>query len=90
MQLTIFGADFLQHFRLVVDLVAGQLLDTTTTVQFRPAMTVTGTPLLANIKALPPEFRDLFSEFQDVANLGGSVTAFKHGVQYVLDTFGGQ
>ncbi len=87
-QLPILGADFLRHFRLVVDLAAGQLLDTVTLERFGPAATVGGGTLTANVLATPPEFRGLFSDFQDVANPSGSISAAKHGVQHVLETTG--
>jgi hypothetical protein len=38
----ILGADFLRRFRLVIDLVAGQLLDSKNMEQFRPKATVGG------------------------------------------------
>jgi hypothetical protein len=87
-QLPILGTDFLRHFQLVVDLAAGQLLDSTTMERFGPATTVDGSSLMANVKATPPEFRDLFSEFQDVANPTGSIPVSKHGVEHILETTG--
>jgi hypothetical protein len=63
--LLILGADFLWQHRLVVDLAAGQLLDTNTMDRFGPAVTVGGGNLLARVQATSPELRDLFSEYQD-------------------------
>jgi hypothetical protein len=71
---------------LVVDLTAGQLLDTFTRDRFGPETTVGGSNLLARIQAMPPEFRGLFSEYQDVANPFGGILVYKHGVEYALDT----
>ncbi len=88
MQLPILGTDFFRHFRLVVDLAASQLLDTATMERFGPATTVDGSSLMANVMATPPAFRDLFSEFQDVANPTGSIPVSKHGVEHILETTG--
>ncbi len=63
----------------MVDLSARRLLDATTLHQFPAAPTAAGsslssTPaggLYAALEATPPEFRGLFSEFQDVANHSG-------------------
>jgi hypothetical protein len=87
-QLSILGADFLRCHHLVVDLGAGQLLDTATMERFGPASTVGGSTLLAKLQATPPEFRDLFSEYQDVANPDGGIPVSKHGMEQVLETTG--
>jgi hypothetical protein len=87
-QLPILGADFLRQHHLVVDLAAGQLLDTSTMDRFGPAVTVGGGSLFARVQATPTEFRDLFSEYQDVANTSGHIPASKHGVEHVLETVG--
>jgi hypothetical protein len=52
-QLPILGADFLRRNRLVVDLAAGQLLDTATMERFGPASTVGGSTLLAKLQSPP-------------------------------------
>jgi hypothetical protein len=62
-QLPIIGADFLRHFRLVVDLAAGLLLGTRSMERFGPQDTVGGSPLTTHILATPPEFWELFSDF---------------------------
>jgi hypothetical protein len=72
----------------VVDLAAGQLLDTNTMDRFGPAVTVSGGSLLARVQATPLEFCDLFSKYQDVANLSGRIPASKHGGEHVLETVG--
>jgi hypothetical protein len=40
------------------------------------------------VLATPPEYQDLFSNFQDVANPSGRMPTSKHGVQHVLETTG--
>jgi hypothetical protein len=54
MQLPIIGADFLRHFRLVVDLATCLLLDTKSIERFGPQATVGGSPLTAHILATQP------------------------------------
>ncbi len=71
---------------MVVDLTASQLLDTFTRDRFGPETTVGGSNLLARIQAMPPEFRGLCSEYQDVANPFSGILVYKHGVEYALDT----
>jgi hypothetical protein len=83
-QLPIIDADFLRHFRLVVDLAAVLLLDTRRMERFGPQATVRDSPLTADISATPPEFQELFSDFQDVANPSGRIPVSKHGVQHIL------
>jgi hypothetical protein len=46
--------------------------------RFEPAVTVEGSSLMANIVAMPPEFRDLFLDFQDVTNPAGRIPVSKH------------
>jgi hypothetical protein len=84
----ILGADFLKFFKLVVDMDAGQLLDLATMQRFGPAACSSSSGLLANIQATPKAFRDLFTEFQDVANPSGRLPDVKHGVEHVLETTG--
>jgi hypothetical protein len=85
-QQPILGADFLRFYKLVVDMDAGQLLDLATMQRFGPATIESG--LLANVQATPEAFRDLFTEFQDVANPTGKLPDAKHGVEHVLETTG--
>jgi hypothetical protein len=89
------GADFLKHFHLVVDLVASQLLDTRTLRRFAagPPAATDGPPpssrgLFAAVEATPPAFRQIFSQFQDVANAEGRLPPAKHKTLHHIKTTG--
>ncbi len=43
---------------------------------------------MAHILATPLGFRELFSDFQDVANPSSRIPVSKHGVQHILQTTG--
>ncbi len=91
----ILGADFLKHFHLVVDLAASQLLDTRTLRRLAagpPAGTDVPPPssrgLFAGVEATPPAFRQIFSQFQDVANTEGRLPPAKHKTLHHIKTAG--
>ncbi len=89
----ILGADFLEHFGLVVDLAAGQLLDTVMLQCFPVALTPASPPLLRGglftaVAATPQEFRGIFSEFQHVASQSGVMPPATHDVVHHIDTEG--
>jgi hypothetical protein len=91
----ILGADFLKHFHLVVELVGSQLLDTRTLRRFAagpPAATdappQSSRGLFAAVEAMPPVFRQIFSQFQDVANAEGRLPPAKHKTLHHIKTTG--
>ncbi len=91
----ILGADFLKHFHLVVDLAASQLLDTRTLRRLAagpPAATNVPPPssrgLFDAVEATPPVFRQIFSQFQDVANAEGRLPPAKHKTMHHIKTTG--
>jgi hypothetical protein len=88
-------ADLLKHFHLVVDLAASQLLDTRTLRRFAagpPAATDAPPPssrgLFATVEVTPPAFRQIFSQFQDVANAEGKLSPAKHKTLHHIKTTG--
>jgi hypothetical protein len=77
-------------FGLVVDLAAGQLVDTASLARIGPATVHEGqlSSLLATVQATPPRYRQLLSEFPEVVSSSGAATTPKHGVEHVIETTG--
>ena len=84
----ILGADFLRHFRLVVDLASGQVLDTVSLERFRFAPESGESNLLAVVASIDSPYRSLICQFQDVANEGGKLPDPVRGVVHRIETDG--
>ena len=91
----IIGIDFLKHFKLVVDAAAGQLIDTRTmaVISAVPAGDKQSTTagkggLYCAIGTVPPAYRGLLVEFQDVLNPKGDLPPPTHDVEHHLITTG--
>jgi hypothetical protein len=84
----ILDADFLKHFHLVVDLAASQLLDTRTLRRFAAGPPPSSRSLFAAVEATLPAFRQIFSQFQDVANAEGRLPPAKHKTLHHIKTTG--
>jgi hypothetical protein len=91
----IIGIDFLKHFKLVVDAAAGQLIDTRTMAVIpaapgsdkRSAATSRG-GLFCTVGTVPPAYRGLLVDFQDVLNPAGDLPPPTHEVEHQLITKG--
>jgi len=87
----ILGIDFLRHYRLMVDPVAGQLVDIATATPLSAEGPVPVPPhrgLVAAVSHTPLEMRDLLVEFQDVFNEAARLPPPIHGVEHHLVTSG--
>jgi hypothetical protein len=60
------GADFLRHYKLIVNLAAGCLMDAATLQLIGSSAPAAGGGLLAVLEATPPELRALISQFPEV------------------------
>ncbi|XP_029667054.1 uncharacterized protein LOC115237853 [Formica exsecta] len=82
----ILGADFLQHFNLLVDLNRRKLLNSTTQLSASGRVTHTPTPALSTIN-VNGEYHDLLREFVDITNSCVPKKG-KHEVQHFIETKG--
>jgi Reverse transcriptase (RNA-dependent DNA polymerase) len=84
----IIGADFLRHFKLIVNLSAGCLMDAETLQPLGSSASPIGGGLMAVLEATPPRLRALISQFPEVVNASGKLPPIKHSVQHVIVTVG--
>jgi hypothetical protein len=82
------GADFLCHFKLIVNLSAGCLMDAETLQPLGSSASQVGGGLMAVLEATPPRLRALISQFPEVVNATGKLPPIKHSVQHVIVTAG--
>jgi hypothetical protein len=91
----IIGIDFLKHFKLVVDAAAGQLIDTRTMTVIpaapggdRRSVAASRGGLFCAVGMVPPAYRGLLVDFQDVLNPAGDLPLPTHEVEHQLITKG--
>jgi hypothetical protein len=91
----IIGIDFLKHFKLVVDAAAGQLIDTRTMAVIpaapgvdRRSTAASRGSLFCAVGTVPPAYRGLLEDFQDVLNPTGDLLPPTHEVEHQLITKG--
>jgi hypothetical protein len=84
----ILGADFLKHFKLLVNLAAGCLVDAETLQSIGSSILSFGGGLVAALQAVLPRLRAIISQFPEVANIPGKWPPVKHAVQHVIVTTG--
>jgi Reverse transcriptase (RNA-dependent DNA polymerase) len=84
----IIGADFLRHYRLMVNLADGCLVEADTLRPLGSGTPPTGGGLMAALTATPPELRTLLSQYPEVVNAPGKLPPVKHAVQHVIVTSG--
>jgi len=88
-QIPILGADFLRHFRLLVDVVGSRILDSSTLqpVCHSSASQEESTTLRATLLSTPESIRRLIDEYQDVLSSDGfSAAPPKHNVRHHIST----
>jgi hypothetical protein len=84
----ILGMDFLRHYKLAVDVAAGQLLHTETLQQLDTSTGELARELSSILAFTPSTYRILFSEFSEVTDPSGRFPPAKHKVEHHIVTSG--
>jgi hypothetical protein len=80
----ILGADFLRHFKLLVNLEAGCLVDAETLQSIRSSVSPVSGGFITALQAALPRLRALVNKFPEVANIPGRLQRVKHAVRHVI------
>ena len=85
----ILGADFLDHYGLLVDMIKRRLVDSTTRLMVRgiTSQAVTSSPTLPTRTPASP-FDSILAEFSDITQPGNIRRPVKHGVTHHIATTG--
>jgi Reverse transcriptase (RNA-dependent DNA polymerase) len=80
----IIGADFLRHYRLMVNLADGCLMEADTLRPLGSGVSLAVGRLMAAMTATPPELRTLLSHNPEIVNAPGKLPPVKHAVHVIM------
>jgi transposase InsO family protein len=82
------GADFLRHYKLIVDLAAGCLIEAGSLQRFGDNVTAAAGQLFAVIEGTASDIRAVLSRYPEVVNPAKKLPEVKHSVEHFIQTSG--